>query len=164
MSDNESEPETRIPEPVIYKENEIRVKNLDFTMPRDYPYLERVIGIFLPMHFTYTQVDPVQEPGTFWYEGYRKIDDKLKQLCCTFQPPIDCFPVYGRVRNDRTPISGQIIMDVTSPKLLAFHFEPRDMGRWREVEAAVQEILDEGFPNGRPPVRYYYGSVLVHDL
>lgn len=75
-------------DPVASDFGPFQTKNLMFRAPLRYPFLERPLNIFLPLHFTYTQVDIVHERGHVWYEAFMKIQVDLIKICASFEPPI----------------------------------------------------------------------------
>ena len=71
---------------------DLHTKSLKFKMPRDYPQLETPLNIFLPLHFTNTDVEFVHERGDPSYDAFHSIHGTLIDQCNAIEPPVACMP------------------------------------------------------------------------
>ena len=107
-----------------------------------------------PLHFTYTGVEEMVEPGDSIYEAFQAVKWDIYDALAAPVSPISAVVTYGRVEVRHKKDQAD---EAKRPKLFAVLMSREDIHRWREAETIIQPYLKKAFGDNLPlPMRYYY--------
>lgn len=141
------------------------VEQIYIRLPRNYPPLESVLDVYLPLHFTWTRVDPINDAGDLNFVRMNILKAEILRRLEVSETHLNMVFGYGRpcdsggyARGPCDDLSAEDY-DTRHPRVFAVFASPRDMCEiWRIADGIIRGGMIDVFGHVPVQIRYYYCS------